>query len=72
MEKYDLSKMYYLATSRMVQECTDLYESLHDDSGEVVTDPEILHEKILSFRKTLSIEIDLMKQSLISYNEEKL
>lgn len=70
MEKYKLSEVYFLATRRIIDDCVEMYESMHDNDGNPVINSEDIYESILRFRKTLSIEVDLIKQALTSFNEE--
>jgi|LakMenEpi03Aug12_release.lakeMendotaPanAssembly.Ray.scaffolds.fasta_scaffold776577_1 hypothetical protein len=71
MDKYKkwLSEMYYLSTSRIIEETASLYERMHTDSGDPVEDVEKLKKEIKYYMLTIALEIDLARSSLNEFLE---
>tara|TARA_S200002703_G_scaffold159478_1_gene173080 strand:+ start:1427 stop:1693 length:267 start_codon:yes stop_codon:yes gene_type:complete len=68
--KTDLGRGYSLATIRAHRLITDLYESLFDDKGAPIEDPQEVMTRIASFRQKLNIELDLAKETAYQFQEE--
>lgn len=69
MNSEKLSQMYSLATERMHQLISDLYEDLHKDNGEPKdTEAQVTLETNKVIR-ALRSELDLIKTSVIEYYE---
>lgn len=67
MDIKSLSKVYFLATSRMQETATELYESLHNTSGCPRTDAERLHNTIRKHKRSIDSEFDLIRSALLEY-----
>ena len=66
-----LSQTYFLATSRMHNAATNLYESLHDEAGNPRTDAERLHNTIRKFKKDIDMEFDMVRSALLEYYDDQ-
>lgn len=69
--KSDISLMFSTACNRIHVLATELYESMHDDNGDPIADIETASKFISEFRQALNIEIDLIKESIRQFNEQK-
>lgn len=67
----DLSRSYSVATVRVHDVITDLYDGLHDDEGEPLKDPEEIYEMIRSVRQLINIEFDMVVSAAKEWNEIK-
>lgn len=67
----DLSRSYSVATSRIHEVITELYEGLHDDEGTPMSDVQDVYEMIRSVRQLINIEFDLAVSAAKEYNETK-
>jgi len=67
MDIDSLSKVYFLATSRIQETATDLYESLHSNRGCPRTDAESLHNTIRKHKRSIDSEFDLIRSALLEY-----
>jgi hypothetical protein len=65
-----LSKVYFLATSRMQDAATELYESLHTNSGEPRTDAERLHNTIRKYKRDIDTEFDFIRSALLEHYDD--
>jgi hypothetical protein len=70
MDTKSLSQTYFLATSRMHNAATNLYESLHDEAGNPRTDAERLHNTIRKFKRDIDMEFDLVRSALLEYYDD--
>ena len=70
MDSKSLSKIYFLATSRMHDAATELYESLHDSSGDPRSDAERLHNTIRKFKRDIDAEFDMIRSVLLEYYDD--
>lgn len=69
--KEDLGRNYSVATLRAHRLMTDLYESLFDENGEPIENPQEIIDTIASFRYKLNIELDLIKEAVHQFHEDK-
>lgn len=69
--KDDISFMFSTACSRIHTLVTELYESIHDKDGDPILDLDSASTFISEFRQALNIEIDLIKESIRQFNEQK-
>lgn len=69
MDALNLSQIYALATHRIAEAATELYEELHDYKGRPVEHKQHIDSVIKKFRMSASIELDMIQQALIDYNE---
>ena len=53
MDLKQLSEIYFLTTNRMHNSATELYESLHNNSGLPRVDNDILHNTIRKYKKDI-------------------
>lgn len=67
----DLSRSYSVATTRIHDVITDLYDGLHDDEGQPRTDVEELYEMVRSVRQLINIEFDMITSAAKEWNEIK-
>jgi hypothetical protein len=67
MDKLKLSEMYAIATTRVAEATTTLYESLHNEKGEPLTMKGQIADRISSYQKEVMIELDLIKQSSLEF-----
>ena len=69
MEKARLSKMYGKACARLQQAGSELYESLHTESGDPITDVHTATEKLTVYKKWLLMEVDFIRELVREYGE---
>jgi len=67
----ELSRSYSVATSRINDIITELYDGMHDDDGNPLTDPIELYEMIRSVRQVINIEFDMIVSAAKEWNEIK-
>lgn len=67
MNEYKLSEMYAMATQRMADAVTELYEDLHNQDGRPIFKREKISEGMAKFRKAITLEIDLVKQAALEF-----
>lgn len=70
MDIESLSKTYFLATSRMHNAATLLYESLHDEAGNPRVDSEKLHNTIRKYKKDIEMEFDMIRAALLEFQDD--
>ena len=70
MDQYRLGEIYALATSRISDELTALYESLFDDDGQPMIVIDDVNERIKKFQRQVGYEADLMRQAIREYNND--
>lgn len=71
MTKDKLSLMYMIATMRVHQVTSNMYESLHDLDGDPLEDPDAVKELITQFKKAVIEEISLALASTQEFTDEK-
>ncbi len=71
MTKDKLSLMYMIATMRVHQVTSNMYESLHDLDGDPLEDPDAVKELITEFKKAVIEEISLALASTQEFTDEK-
>lgn len=59
MDSMELSRMYNIACARAQSVVIDMYESLHDEKGNPVRDPELVREIIRNTVKEIRTEFSL-------------
>jgi hypothetical protein len=69
MDSNKLSELYFLATSFVQSITTELYESMHTNSGEPITDQEIIKSKVDAYVKNVRAEVDLIRRAVQEFNE---
>jgi len=67
MDIKSLSEVYFLATNRMHDAATELYESLHTNGGAPRVDAERLHNTIRKYKRNIDSEFDLIRSALLEY-----
>lgn len=70
MDQYKLGEIYALATSRISDELTALYESLFDDDGQPMIVIDDVNERIKKFQRQVGYEADLMRQAIREHNND--
>jgi len=70
MNSKDLSSLYFLATSRAMDELAMLYEDLHTLSGDVDTDIERVATRQQACIQKIRYELELVKSSVLEYNKQ--
>ena len=56
--------MYSIACINLSNELTELYEELFDEEGNPLTDLEAVNDRIKRYQKQVSLEADLIRQSI--------
>lgn len=69
MDRSRLSALYFLSTSRICDEAEELYERLHELSGEASIEKDKVLEFVKRFKSSVAIETDLIKEALHEYLE---
>lgn len=69
MDPYKLSEYYGIACERVHTVIDDLYEALHDEDGEPLQDLTDVVESVVSARRTIAEELDLIKSIISEYAE---
>lgn len=70
MDQYKLGEIYALATSRISDELTALYESLFDDDGHPMIVIDDVNERIKKFQRQVGFEADLIRQAIKEHNND--
>jgi len=71
MDRYKLSSMYFLSTSRICDEAEELYEKLHELNGDAKIDKDKVLDSVKRFKSSVAIETDLIKEALNEYLESQ-
>jgi hypothetical protein len=71
MNKNKVSETYFIACERIHDAADMLYESLHNDDGNAVTEFNEVLNKIKDFRDWVNIEIDLVREACKEYENDK-
>jgi hypothetical protein len=69
MTSKKLSDCYSIATLRMHDMVTELYENLFNKEGEPITDRNKVSDTMIDFFKKYKIEASLIIESVTEYNE---
>tara|TARA_R100000406_G_scaffold21043_1_gene13019 strand:+ start:3741 stop:3962 length:222 start_codon:yes stop_codon:yes gene_type:complete len=69
MERSKLSEYYSLASLKVHALIDELYESLHDEQGEPLTEYEDVLDTVLRVRKSMFEELDLIKSIVREFEE---
>lgn len=64
MTRNKLGNMYSIACINLSNELTELYEELFDEEGNPLTDLEAVNDRIKRYQKQVSLEADLIRQSI--------
>lgn len=67
MELKRLSKGYYDGCDRIHTLIDEMYEKLHDDDGNPITDPATISNSITATMKILRLETDFIKAMVQEY-----
>ncbi len=70
-EEYEIFFMYFLACQRITDASEEMYESLFTEDGEPIYDIDKVNEIIKDFQKNYRVEIDLIRQTAIEYQETR-
>ena len=71
MNNNKVSETYFTACERIHDAADMLYESLHNDEGNAVTEFNEVLNKIKDFRDWVNIEIDLVREVCKEYENDK-
>ena len=71
MNNNKVSETYFIACERIHDAADMLYESLHNDDGNAVTEFNEVLNKIKDFRDWVNIEIDLVREACKEYENDK-
>jgi len=71
MNNKKVSETYFHACERIHDAADMLYESLHNDDGNAVTEFNEVLNKIKDFRDWVNIEIDLVREACKEYENDK-
>ena len=66
-----LSDKYAIACGLIHKYSTELYEAIHDSDGEPIDDISEIQTSVAIFRRSVNIELDLIKSSLEEHLEGK-
>lgn len=69
MNSKELSLFYFKATSRAISELELLYEELHTNSGDAVTDIDRAATRTQACIQRIRYELELVKSSVMEYNK---
>ncbi len=67
--KQSLSEYYSIACLRVHALISEMYESLHDADGEPISNYDEVLDKLMSLRKEMFEELDLIKSICREFNE---
>lgn len=70
MNNNKVSETYFTACERIHDAADMLYESLHNDEGNAVTEFNEVLNKIKDFRDWVNIEIDLVREACKEYEND--
>ena len=71
MKQSGLSEMYYNACERMHRYVAAYYdESMHNESGEPISNIDDINKGVSELRQAMNIEIDLIREVSKEYNEQ--
>ena len=70
MNNYKVSETYFTECERIHDAADMLYESLHNDEGNAVTEFNEVLNKIKDFRDWVNIEIDLVREACKEYEND--
>ena len=70
MNKNKVSETYFIACERIHDAADMLYESLHNNDGNAVTEFNEVLNKIKDFRDWVNIEIDLVREACKEYEND--
>jgi hypothetical protein len=70
MEQSKLSEYYAIATDRSMRVMVDLYESLHNESGNPIEDHQKVSEEINKAMTLMKHEMDLCTEAVKEFNKE--
>ena len=70
MNNNKVSETYFTACERIHDAADMLYESLHNDDGNAVTEFNEVLNKIKDFRDWVNIEIDLVREACKEYEND--
>ena len=65
-----LSRIYFIATSRISAASAELYEDLHDEKGSPLLDQKQVSEVTNKYSRSFRIELDMIRAALTEYNEQ--
>lgn len=65
----ELSRIFFVATDRIQDAGGNLYELLHDREGRPVKDINTVLDAIAKVRRSINIELDLIKTALEEVSE---
>ncbi len=69
MDQEQLSDIYFIATSRVVDVTQALYEKLHTSNGMPEMSEEVVRKTITDTIKEIRSELDLIKTAVAEINE---
>ena len=69
LTKKQLSESYSVATLRLHNAITELYEDLHDDKGEPCINTGLVSNMISAVRVSINHELDLIKEASYQHDE---
>lgn len=66
-----LSRVYFIATSRISAGSAELYEDLHDRKGSPLLDPKQVSEITNKYSRSFRLELDMIRSALTEYAEQQ-
>jgi len=68
MKLRKLSEVYSCSTQEIQRLTTELYEELHNDTGNPISSSEDVAELVKDFRMKVNIEVATIKDACLEYN----
>jgi len=68
MKLRKLSEVYSFSTQEIQRLTTELYEELHNDTGNPISSSEDVAELVKDFRMRVNIEVATIKDACLEYN----
>ena len=68
MKLRKLSEVYSFSTQEIQRLTTELYEELHNDTGNPISSSEDVAELVKDFRMKVNIEVATIKDACFEYN----
>ena len=68
MKLRKLSEVYSFSTQEIQRLTTELYEELHNDTGNPISSAEDVAELVKDFRMKVNIEVATIKDACLEYN----
>jgi|TARA_R100000081_G_C4660079_1_gene87152 hypothetical protein len=71
MKTSRLSQLFFIACDRIHQAVDDLYEVIHNETGEPVRDKDDIEEAIADLKTAMYHELDLIKSAVDEFQDKQ-